>query len=134
MKYLYLAIIAIFIARPSWATKPCGPSICNNEKDCFKQAEWVAVGSIKNIQHDYVGPPLLKDFAQFDLFIERWEKGEDKTVKLVKFKVGWCENSQPLPISIKSKYRFFGNNSPKLPFNKKQPSASPQYLMFVPIN
>jgi hypothetical protein len=106
-KFLFIAALGIAAACISGgavnATKPCEPSPCqqaSGELDrtaCEGAATWVAVGRISKVVHHPAGYPLLKDFAQFTFTVERWEKGDGKTRRELRFKVGWCENQQEPP-------------------------------------
>jgi hypothetical protein len=113
-----LALIALLIAASPYrasATKSCpGALPCDterkfNEQLCTQKADWVAVGDITDIVHDIQGPPLGRDFAEFTLRVEQWEKGVPPPYPL-RFKVGWCNNFRSLPADTTGKFRFYGTN------------------------
>jgi hypothetical protein len=124
-----MAALVSAMSTPARGTKPCLPSPCETRTGpdfakCREAAAWVAVGSIGDVVHHEQGPPLLKDFAEFTFVIDAWEKGADPTVRQIRFQVGWCENSQPLPSSTSGKFRFYGLAAPV------DPSVPRQYLYF----
>jgi hypothetical protein len=126
---LLSAILLCAASPPSRATKPCLPSPCESPTGpdftkCREAAAWVALGSIDNIVHHEQGPPLLKDFAEFTFVIDAWEKGGEPDIRSIRFQVGWCENSQPLPATTSGKFRFYGLPAPS------DPSVPRQYLYF----
>ena len=128
--WLWLAAILFCAASlPSRATKPCLPSPCESRTGpdfakCREVAAWVAVGSINDVVHHEQGSPLLKDFAEFTFVVDAWEKGAEPDLKSIRFQVGWCENSQPLPVATSGKFRFYGLPTPA------DPSVPRQYLYF----
>ncbi len=85
---------------------------------------WVAVGTIEDVVHHETGPPLLKDFAEFTFRVQRWEKGSSPDGQKIRFRVGWCQNSQTLPKDTSGPFRFFGLALPK------DSSTLPEYLHF----
>jgi len=100
-----LGLAAVFIPGADVnATKPCEASPCQassgalDRKACEAAAAWVAVGKISKVVHHPSGYPLLKDFAQFTFTVARWEKGDGKMSRELRFKVGWCENQQEPPV------------------------------------
>ncbi|MDT8405363.1 hypothetical protein [Sulfuriflexus sp.] len=112
MKFL-LALMALFLPAYALATKTCPPSPCFEDsrfssKMCEAVSDWVAIGSIENIIHDPQGEPLLKDFASFTFKIKSWEKGADKDLDMIRFKVGWCSNRQELPEDTSGLFRLYG--------------------------
>lgn len=127
-----LSGLALFLicAGSASGTKPCPPSPCllpNGALDraaCRDLASWVAIGTIKNVVHHEAGPPLLKDFAEFTFKVERWEKGSGPKDREIRFRVGWCQNSQVLPRDTSGSFRFFGLALPK------DSSSSAEYLQF----
>jgi hypothetical protein len=94
---------------------------------CQRLADWIATGTITNVVHHEQGYPLLKDFAEFTLTVQTWEKGGGKVGRELRFQVGWCENSQPLPKDTSGSFRVFGLALPK------DPSVPNQYLNLEPL-
>jgi hypothetical protein len=123
--------MALLVATPSTnATKPCPPSPCfdstgkANQARCFEAASWVAVGRIIEVQHHPEGSPLNKDFATFVFLIDHWEKGEQRAVQRICFKVGWCDNAQEVPEDTSGFFRFYGTGTPGAT------ADAPKYLYF----
>ena len=112
------------------ATKPCLPAPCDapgggaDLKKCEAIADWIAVGTVTNVVRHEQGPPLSKDFAEFTFVVKSWEKGAGKAGLEIRFQVGWCENTRPLPKDTWGLFRFFGRAFPK------DPSVPNQYLHF----
>ena len=106
-------VLVLWLVNSSYATKPCSPSPCMNEKYqinealCREKSDWIAIGTLSNIVHDLQGMPTNKDFAKFTLIVKEWEKGGNGQGEL-KFKVGWCENQQELPKDTSGLFRFYG--------------------------
>lgn len=129
--FLVVSCLVLFaVSPPAFATKTCPGSPCDqgnrifNADRCMALADWVAEGTIGNIEHDVQGSPLNKDFAAFDFVITRWIKDYRKDTKKFRFKVGWCHNPLPLPEDTSGKFRFYGGRiSPERKYD-------PQYLWF----
>jgi len=127
-------IIALPLAlhAPALATKPCPPSPCATEggaisiAKCRSIAAWVATGTISEVVHHEQGYPLLRDFAEFTFNVTAWEKGAAKQ-RALRFRVAWCENSQPLPRDTSGTFRFFGLPLPS------DPSLPNLYIHFEPV-
>jgi|SRR5664279_1352248 len=119
---------------PAFATKPCLPSPCETRggtidvAKCQGLADWIATGTITNVVHHEQGDPLFKDFAEFTFTVQSLEKGTGLVGREIRFQVGWCENSQPLPKDTSGTFRIFGLPLPK------DPSIPNQYFHFEPIN
>ncbi len=123
MNFLLIFLIALFPPSAGVA-KPCDP-ICTDAEECEPLAEWIADGTITNVEHDKVGFPVHKDYASFDFTPKKMLKGDDSAVgKPIRYKVDWCNNSRGLPKNIEGTFRFFG----------KKPSGdedeAPVYLFF----
>ena len=78
-----LAVLIAVPSSPALSTKPCPPPPCESHgkldpEKCQTLAAWVAVGTISNVVHHEQGPPLSKDFAEFTLTVQKWEKGAGK--------------------------------------------------------
>lgn len=118
---------------PVLATKPCLPGPCDapgggtDIKKCESVADWVAVGTISKVVRHEQGPPLLKDFAEFTFTVKAWEKGQGKVGQEIRFQVGWCENTRPLPKDTSGLFRFFGKTLPA------EPTLPNQYIHFEPV-
>jgi hypothetical protein len=131
LRWGVVAVLAT--AGPSLATKPCIPGPCEapgggtDLKRCQSVADWVAVGTITKVVRHEQGPPLNKDFAEFTFTVNTWEKGAGKPLQEIRFQVGWCENTRPLPRDTSGLFRFFG---PALPAD---PSLPNHYLHFEPV-
>ena len=119
MKTLALVCILLW-PLVAHATKPCPASPCFNssgefiEKQCFEAAEWVAVGNVGNVVQRQEGKPLNKNFANFSLEVERWEKGNLST-KVLQLNIGWCDPD--FPKGENSRFRIYGsggNNQQKI--------------------
>lgn len=114
------------------ATKPCLPGPCEaigggiDLPKCEKAADWIAVGVISNVVRHEQGPPLMKDFAEFTFTVQAWEKGQGKVGQEIRFQVGWCENTRPLPKDTSGRFRFFGKTLPV------DPTIPNQYIHFEP--
>ncbi len=127
---LILSLLFLIISSNSSATKPCPIPACSDssninsvdEKKCKKISNWIATGTIKVIKHNIEGDPLYRDFVEFTLQIDSWEKGQKADVKEIFLKVGWC-NSPPLPKELKGRFKFFGKDSPD--------SKNPEYYHFI---
>lgn len=95
-----------------WATKPCGGNKCRTPAGqfdavrCRDAADWVAVGSIREVLRHPERFPLNKDLSEFVFVPEFWEKGTLRG--RLRFKVGWCENSTEVPEDHSGKFRFYG--------------------------
>ena len=115
------------------ATKPCMPGPCVGSgggidiRQCERIADWIAVGTISEVVHHEMGFPLLKDFAEFTFTAQSWEKGEGRVGQEIRFKVGWCENTRPLPKDTSGSFRFFGKTLATAP-----PFLN-QYIHFEPL-
>jgi len=118
---------------PGFATKPCLPSPCETKGGtidvarCQILADWIATGTITSVVHHEQGYPLLKDFAEFTFTVQTSEKGASMVGREIRFQVGWCENSQPLPKDTSGTFRIFGLPLPK------DASLPNQYLHFEPL-
>jgi hypothetical protein len=132
-RFLLVALGATLHQAPVFATKPCLPPPCEiaggatDLAKCQALAAWVATGNINDVVHHEQGFPLNKDFAEFTLTIQAWEKGTGKTGQEIRFQVGWCENTQPLPRDTSGTFRFFGLPAPG------DSSIPNQYLHFEPV-
>ena len=119
---------------PAFATKPCLPSPCETRGGTFDAvkcqdvADWIATGTITSVVHHEQGDPLHKDFAEFTFTVQTQVKGTGMVGREIRFQVGWCENSQPLPKDVSGRFRIFGLPLPK------DPSVPNQYLHFEPVN
>jgi hypothetical protein len=118
---------------PLFATKPCLPSPCETKGGtidvarCQSLADWIAIGTITNVIHHEQGAPLFKDFAEFTFTVQTSEKGTNMVGREIRFQVGWCENSQPLPKDTSGRFRIFGLPLPK------DASVPNRYLHFEPL-
>jgi hypothetical protein len=118
---------------PASATKPCLPPPCETNggqtdiAKCRALADWIATGTIVNVVHHQQGDPLFKDFAEFTFAIQALEKGAGMVDRDVRFQVGWCENTQPLPKDTSGTYRIYGV---AFPTDRSVPN---QYLHFEPV-
>ncbi len=98
MKIKFIIIIILLLAPTKvFATKPCPQSPCFtksqfDKEKCIEVSDWMAIGKIENVIHNYKGHPLNKDFASFTFIVETWEKGEGQIQKKLYFSVGWCHN------------------------------------------
>lgn len=99
--------ILIAFALTLLATKPCPEYPCPN--GCDDKADWVAVGHVKDLKHNFQGMPLNHDFASFTFVVEKWIKGGDKLPREIPFTVGWCENREQMRDG-KGKFKFWGLN------------------------
>jgi hypothetical protein len=117
----------------AYATKPCPQAPCHdashrfNRSQCEQLADWVAEGRIAAVVHHPEGPPLSKDFAEFTFRITRFAKRAQGVGPEVRFRVGWCDNRQELPLNTTGVFRFFG-----LVSNPAAP-GQPGYLYFEPL-
>ena len=133
--YRVLLISLVFGAlhAPVLATQPCLPSPCSTVggtvdlAQCRKLAGWIATGTITRVVHHEEGYPVFKDFAEFTFTIKTWEKNAVKSRRELRFQVGWCNNTQPVPKDTSGTFRFFGLPLPK------DPSLANQYLYFEPV-
>ncbi len=110
---LITIIISIFIATPTFATKPCPQLPCFlqsklDKEKCVAAADWIATGTIALVAHNYIGEPLNKDFANFTFMVKTQQKGKSSIQKELLFTVGWCNNSKPLPKDTSGLFRFYG--------------------------
>lgn len=136
MRVAWIVIVcSLGIAAPSGATKPCPESVCYPQTTfdrpaCERAAAWIAVGRIVKVVDHPTGEPTFKNFAEFTVEIDRWEKGKPASApKRVQFRVGWCKNGRTLPEHPKDRQapmRFYGAGSPN--------AAEPEYLWFAPIS
>lgn len=115
IKFISAVALSTIISNYAFATKPCHPNKCFSHhpyqfdrKKCEDASDWIAIGRIKSIVHNYKGRPLNKDFASFTFIVETWEKGEDPIQEELHFTVGWCHNSQQLPKDTSGLFRFYG--------------------------
>jgi hypothetical protein len=121
------------LSLPAFATKPCLPSPCEAKggaidvAKCQALADWIATGTITGVVHHVQGDPLFKDFAEFTFTVQTLEKGTGMAGREIRFQVGWCENSQPLPKDTSGTFRMFGLPLPK------DASVPKQYLRFEPL-
>lgn len=120
IKFILLIILFSFCYHYKvFGTKPCSGSPCINyrtnefdEEKCKKAADWIAMGKIENIVHDFKKHPLNKDFTKFSVRIKKWEKGGDNSIKILKLETEWCDPN--IPENISGLFRFYG----KGPLNK----------------
>jgi hypothetical protein len=101
--------IIIVLSLALVATKPCPPPPCPTTAVCDEKADWVAVGHVKHLKHNFQGMPLNHDFASFTFVVEKWIKGGDKLPREIPFAVGWCENSEEMRDG-KGTFKFWGMN------------------------
>jgi hypothetical protein len=111
------------------ATKPCPEDPCYTPGEfhagaCRALAKWIVVARLTAIRHQPQPAPVLKDFAEFEVQIEKWEKGQS-TVEKLQFRVGWCDNSLPPPKQIGARMRIYGKGDPG--------AREPQYLGLEPL-
>lgn len=107
-------LVSVLVAAPVRATKPCPPPVCRDDAGaidaarCKALSDWVAIGTIGAVVHHEEPYPLLKDFAEFSFTITTPEKGPVEVGQVLRFRVGWCENSRPPPENTSGLFRFFG--------------------------
>ena len=129
-RLLAAAAVAVALPLSALATKPCERSPCESESGgvdlaaCARAADWIATGTITAVVHHGQGYPLLKDFADFTFVAQRWEKGAGAPGQRVRFRVGWCDNREPLPPDTSGTFRFYGEALPK------DAASAPKYLHF----
>lgn len=136
MRIGWMVIVGLLlVAATSGATKPCPESVCYprttfDKPACERAATWIAVGRIVKVVDHPMGEPLFKNFAEFTVEIDRWEKGKPASPpKRIAFRVGWCKNGRTLPEDpkeLKAPMRFYGAGSPT--------AAEPEYLWFAPVS
>lgn len=131
-----LVVVSVLVASSlGWATKPCPESPCvavagagTDEAKCQGLADWIVVGRIVKVVDHPNGPPVFKNFAEFTIIIDAWEKGRPATPPAeLRFQVGWCQNARPVPEgdARKGRFRFFGTG--------KLDAKELQYLDFVSV-
>jgi hypothetical protein len=84
----------------------------------------VVVGRLEKIEHHPADPPVFKDFAEFVVRVEKWEKGKF-AIERLRFHVGWCNNPVVPPDKLGARVRIYGSGDAK--------AADPQYLWLEPI-
>ncbi|MDD5432448.1 MAG: hypothetical protein PHO70_05630 [Candidatus Omnitrophica bacterium] len=138
----YLLVVLFLLPVYAFATKDCeykgvvceknlpiyGGNVSGkySEEKCLQVSDWIAVGTIENIEHNFKTDPLNKDFATFTFVVREWIKGGNNQVKILKFTVGWCKNPTVPPENSQGLYEIFGVGEPKL-----APLES-EYLHFEP--
>jgi hypothetical protein len=106
------------------ATKPCQESPCASRgsfdaKKCEGAAAWVVTARLESVVHHPADPPVSKDFAEFVVRVEKWEKGKSSSERL-HLRVGWCNNPVGPPEKVGARVRIYGTGDPN--------AADPQYL------
>jgi hypothetical protein len=124
-----VTVVLLGWALVAGATKPCPEDPCYTPNEfhaeaCRGLAKWIVVAKLVSIKHHPQPPPVLKDFAEFEVAVEKWEKGQAAVEKL-KFRVGWCNNSLPPPKRIGARMRIYGTGDPA--------AKEPQYLGIEPL-
>ncbi len=101
----------LLLAGTAHSTKPCPPPPCASEDAaCWeREASWIAVGTVTDVERRPYGKPLMKDFADFVLRVKDWEKGpSDRQAKQLLMQVGWCNSPKQLPADTVGTFRFYG--------------------------
>ncbi len=113
------------------ATKPCPESVCYpmtrfDEPACTAAAAWIFTGKIIKVVDHPTGEPTFKNFAEFTVQIDRWEKHPPKDPpRTITFRVGWCKNGRVLPDKRTGRFRFWGAGEVS--------AREPEYLWFEPL-
>jgi hypothetical protein len=127
-------IAALLVALPltAAATKPCPADPCaphGGELDpeiCAQKASYILVGTVESLTHNKNPAPVFKDFIEFVVRVDKWERGKGPAT--LRFKVGWCNNSRPPPAEIGAKIRIYGEGEPVTTDER-----GPQYIGLVPL-
>src|SRR5256885_3576843 len=106
--------IIIVLALALLATKPCPPHPCPTTAVCDEKADWIAVGHIEHLEHNFQGMPLNHDLAKFTFVVEKMGQGRRQASREIPFEVGWCENSEEMRDG-KGTFKFWGMNG-RLPW------------------
>lgn len=128
------AAFMILGAATAHATKPCNQPPCwiaaedavQSREQCRAVADWVAVGTISEVERHPMGHPVNKDFARFTFNVVRWEHGNAGR-NVMHFTVGWCHNRRELPPNTAGEFRFYGSDA-RDPY-----TSGPTYYDFEPL-
>ena len=137
MKYFVFGFFFLFLAvltpLSAHATKKCPVVSCSENLElCAEKSIWIAEGTLHDVQRNWKGKPLNKDFASFVFRIDEWVKlpPQLSPVPEVSFQVGWCKNGQALPNVTEGRFRFYGEND----VLEKGRRQIPLYLYFEKIS
>lgn len=109
-----VAFSGALLARDARALKPCPADPCRRAEDgafdpaaCAAAAAWVAVGDVKVVERREVEADGVKlSFGDYDLAVERWEKGTGPAV--VRFQTRWCWTDTRLDEPGRVRFRLYG--------------------------
>jgi hypothetical protein len=126
--------LAVLLAQPLHATKPCSSDTWFGNKDrtaaeWAKSAAWVAVGKVsarKEVLEPYPNCQLadrsqcaMQDKSIVTLKVTRWEKGAVSGAKTLKLGAGWCAPSPPAKAG--GTFRFYGREPGSYLYFEKLP-------------
>jgi hypothetical protein len=77
--------------------------------------------------------PLMKDFADFVLQVEAWDKtpGQQRP-KQLSMRVGWCNSAKQVPVDTVGTFRFYGGAMASVP--DEQGRVAVDYMTFLRVS